>query len=872
MSLSAAAFSQTEVQQLFPCRNDSSNAVPGCVAIAYGNGQYAEAVVDTSFCDGDNLLVKYIAANSFLGISQGDSIYQDTLYGACSSSWGGDGIFDVSNDNKSDTVTSGFEAYIFDSLHFTFDSPTNIDTSVLQLNYEGISYYPSDNSPDEFYIRQYNYLRTILNNEIRLDDATEFENKTGLYRFYSFDFTDAVSLFVRALKNDSELELSMRTSGNIDRTVAVRADYSSEDFQFINDDDLVFFSTDLSGDGDVYFPQYNGLDKVITSQTNKYVSMIDTTNGQMFLIHPDSIGGAGGGGSADGNDFLTDLNITSGSSGTNSRTLQGVVSNQPNPSVAINVADADSSLTNELQDLSIDSTVSNGIFREFTISITDGNSVTFRDSIGSGGGGGSDGFLKLDSLVNKTSGSTERITLHFRDETDVQDSLFTEFTDDTGAGGTDDQTLSIDSTATSYDLTIESGNTVSWIKSSDDQNIANSSFNTGNGSLQIGIENGSSQVVNLDGRYLTTELDGDATNEFQTMSIDSVGRKFTLTLTDGNSVSWIDSIGEAGSTDGNDFLTVVTDSEPTDTTITLDFTVPNQSNPTVTFNIADPDADPENEIQHLNAVDRTFGAKIDMTSTTNDVLLVQYNGIVIDRPALTDSITFKIHQDSITSWSDNGLQTLSWNAGTGGNDEITLSDGGGTVTITDNVNDADASATNEIQSLVVSPIANGARAAITDDPEAIDFYGLDGLIFDDSTNSIIKLEIHADSIAAWSNPPEKKDTIYISLNHTHWNDTIQITYSDDYFVVPPSMDGWRIKEQSLSTFGNADGNVSTGYAVQTSVGENYNPVTITSGTQQTTETFSFGQTLSEGDFIRVKTTTTGSDTEGLSMTLMIAEP
>ena len=43
----------------------------------------------------------------------------------------------------------------------------------------------------------------------------------------------------------------------------------------------------------------------------------------------------------------------------------------------------------------------------------------------------------------------------------------------------------------------------------------------------------------------------------------------------------------------------------------------------------------------------------------------------------------------------NEIQTLSWSAGTGGNDVITLSDGGGSITITDNVNDADASTTNE---------------------------------------------------------------------------------------------------------------------------------------------------------------------------------
>ena len=136
--------------------------------------------------------------------------------------------------------------------------------------------------------------------------------------------------------------------------------------------------------------------------------------------------------------------------------------------------------------------------------------------------------------------------------------------------GTDDQTLSIDSSGQRFDITIEGGNTISftddddddnavhydtgnefagisqklspsnadriliedsgasfgkkWIRvdslpsgggGTDDQNITGSSFNTGNGELTIGIENGSSQNVDLDGRYLTGETDGSVTNELQ---------------------------------------------------------------------------------------------------------------------------------------------------------------------------------------------------------------------------------------------------------------------------------------------------------------------------------------------------------------------
>lgn len=108
------------------------------------------------------------------------------------------------------------------------------------------------------------------------------------------------------------------------------------------------------------------------------------------------------------------------------------------------------------------------------------------------------------------------------------------------------------------------------------------------------------------------------------------------------------------------------------------------------------------------------------------VLKSGVNGVIFVRPTLLPSIeelqgvdittpadgsvliynnTSGLWEDGILSVTDadsdptNELQTLSWSAGTGGNDEITLSDGGGTVTITDDVNDADASTTNELQTI-----------------------------------------------------------------------------------------------------------------------------------------------------------------------------
>jgi hypothetical protein len=47
----------------------------------------------------------------------------------------------------------------------------------------------------------------------------------------------------------------------------------------------------------------------------------------------------------------------------------------------------------------------------------------------------------------------------------------------------------------------------------DNQNLQNGSFNTGNGELTIGIENGNSDIIDLDGRYIQTEVDGSITNE-----------------------------------------------------------------------------------------------------------------------------------------------------------------------------------------------------------------------------------------------------------------------------------------------------------------------------------------------------------------------
>jgi hypothetical protein len=69
----------------------------------------------------------------------------------------------------------------------------------------------------------------------------------------------------------------------------------------------------------------------------------------------------------------------------------------------------------------------------------------------------------------------------------------------------------------------------------DDQNISGSSFNSGTGDLEIGIENGTNETVNLDGRYLTTEVDGSTTNEIQDIDVfewNSTTETLSLSLDD----------------------------------------------------------------------------------------------------------------------------------------------------------------------------------------------------------------------------------------------------------------------------------------------------------------------------------------------------
>jgi hypothetical protein len=117
--------------------------------------------------------------------------------------------------------------------------------------------------------------------------------------------------------------------------------------------------------------------------------------------------------------------------------------------------------------------------------------------------------------------------------------------------GTDDQTIDVlQLTGTDLEISLEGdGEPTQTVDLSslqdgtgtDDQNITGSSFNTGTGQLTIGIENGSNQTIGLDGRYLTTEVDGSTTNELQDLDIANLnGTDLELSLTDDPTLHTVD--------------------------------------------------------------------------------------------------------------------------------------------------------------------------------------------------------------------------------------------------------------------------------------------------------------------------------------------
>jgi hypothetical protein len=152
--------------------------------------------------------------------------------------------------------------------------------------------------------------------------------------------------------------------------------------------------------------------------------------------------------------------------------------------------------------------------------------ISLSDLLG-GGGSGTD-----DQQVTNFSISTNTLTLEVEDDGQAPHTVdLSPYLDNTDA---QDLTLVGNTLAISGDPNTDvdlSG----YLDNTDDQNITGGSWNSGTGDLTIGIEGGSSQVINLDGRYLTAEVDGSTTNEIQDIDVfnwNSATETLSLSLDD----------------------------------------------------------------------------------------------------------------------------------------------------------------------------------------------------------------------------------------------------------------------------------------------------------------------------------------------------
>ena len=144
-------------------------------------------------------------------------------------------------------------------------------------------------------------------------------------------------------------------------------------------------------------------------------------------------------------------------------------------------------------------------------------------------------------------------------------------------GGTNGQLLSTNGSGTYTWVSDNSG--------TDNQNIANLSFNNSTNILTIGIENGTSQTVDLSN--LVNDADNNITNEIQDLSINTSTNILTIT---NNSLAT--NINLSSYLDNTDAQTL----SLTGNTLSIS----NGNNVTLTDNVNDADSNPSNEIQNLS--------------------------------------------------------------------------------------------------------------------------------------------------------------------------------------------------------------------------------------------------------------------------------
>ncbi len=279
-------------------------------------------------------------------------------------------------------------------------------------------------------------------------------------------------------------------------------------------------------------------------------------------------------------------------------------------------------------------------------------------------------------------------------------------------------------------LSTDGSGIYTWVSDNigtDDQNITNLTFDNTTNILTVGIENGTAQIVDL--TSLLNDADFDVTNEIQDLSLNTTTNILTITNN-----------GTATSIDLSPYLDNV-DAQ----TLSLSgqtLSISNGNAVTLIDNVNDADADNTNEIQTISKTGNVVtlsnggGTFIDDDTQLSEAqvdLYVSNNGYLTSFVEVDGDVTNEIElppggvSGQVLSTDGNGSYT--WVNDNLGTDAQTLSlsgqtlsiSNGNTVTLTDNINDADADNTNELQTISktgnVVTLSNGGGTFIDSDTQ-----------------------------------------------------------------------------------------------------------------------------------------------------------
>ncbi len=381
------------------------------------------------------------------------------------------------------------------------------------------------------------------------------------------------------------------------------------------------------------------------------------------------------------------------------------------------VNDADSSPTNELQNLSSSSSGTNR-----TVAITGGANATF--NIADNDNSATNELVTGATLVGTTlritdAGGTTNVNLApLQDGVNDADSNPTNEIQDLQLAGniltitnnasptsidlsaftgsnTDNQTLSLAGT----DLTITGGNTLDLSPIQDGVNDADSDPNN---EFQSIARSGSTVTLSdAGGSFSVNDADASTSNELQNLGSSTAGTNRTVTITGGTNTTF--SIADNDNSTTNELQSITRSGS----TVTL-------SDAGGSFSVNDADASTSNELQNLGSsaagtnrtvtitggTNTTFSVADNDNSTTNEFQTITRSGSTV---TLSDAGGAFSVNDADAS-TTNEIQTITKTGST-----VSLSNGGGS--FTDAVNDADASASNE---LITGATLIGVTLRITD--------------------------------------------------------------------------------------------------------------------------------------------------------------